>query len=361
MGRHRRCALAGALILLLVLGCAVSGCGGHGADEAKPGDSARAAFGYKLISKGREARDKVPRFAADGRSVVFSRGGVLYLASVVENTQISRLTPTGFSGLASRPDWSQATNQIAFTATEGGTATLWQIRPDGSYLKRLTKPKASVRDYYPAWNARGTELIFVRFVYSVKDGQSVDRLGALQRLILESGQVTPLTDPAAVQAGMPAVSPDGSKIAFAGQRNVGQPYSNEANRILILGDDGLRELDGQQGRTPDWSPDGKWIAFESNRDGDYAIYIARASVGGTVVRLTPDSIDAYHPDWSPNGKCIVFSAMRRAEIDADGRAPMYIAAMPVTSLIPLEGDTGREWEGHKEVRPDLQVCHGRGY
>ena len=72
---------------------------------------------------------------------------------------------------------------------------------------------------------------------------------------------------------------------------------------------------------PAVSPDGTKIAFASNRDGDYEIYVMKANTpeGPTNVprKLTnntntsnPDMKRDWNPDWSPNGKQIVFESSR---------------------------------------------------
>jgi TolB protein len=56
---------------------------------------------------------------------------------------------------------------------------------------------------------------------------------------------------------------------------------------------------------PAWSPDGRELAFMSNRDGNFDIYVMNAN-GGDVRRLTdPPGIDSV-PSWSPRGERIAF-------------------------------------------------------
>ena len=54
---------------------------------------------------------------------------------------------------------------------------------------------------------------------------------------------------------------------------------------------------------PAWSPDGKRIAFQSNRNGSYHIYVMDSD-GGNVVQLTNGDADDRHPAWSPDGKFV---------------------------------------------------------
>ena len=70
-------------------------------------------------------------------------------------------------------------------------------------------------------------------------------------------------------------------------------------------------LDPGQGRTPDYSPDGKRFTFESTRccaGGNYAIFIEDAS-GGVPRQITDCSLNGNHGVWSPDASTIAFSAV----------------------------------------------------
>ena len=62
-------------------------------------------------------------------------------------------------------------------------------------------------------------------------------------------------------------------------------------------------------RSPAWSPDGTQIAFMSNRDGNYEIYVMAAD-GSQPTRLTQHSADDWDPAWSPDGTQITFHSYR---------------------------------------------------
>ena len=62
-------------------------------------------------------------------------------------------------------------------------------------------------------------------------------------------------------------------------------------------------------RYPAWSPDGERIAFESDRDGNFEIYVMSAD-GKYKHNLTQNPGDDAAPSWSPDGKKILFHSNR---------------------------------------------------
>ena len=64
------------------------------------------------------------------------------------------------------------------------------------------------------------------------------------------------------------------------------------------------------------SPDGRWIAFQSNRDGDFEIYVANR-FGGQLKRLTDNTVWDRLPAWSPDGDWIIYSSDTRRDQTLD--------------------------------------------
>jgi dipeptidyl aminopeptidase/acylaminoacyl peptidase len=71
------------------------------------------------------------------------------------------------------------------------------------------------------------------------------------------------------------------------------------------------------------SPDGKWIAFLSDRDGWDHLYVMRAS-GGDAIQITKGRFEAWRPQWSPDGRRIAFDAN---EPDKYGDRHLYVATI----------------------------------
>jgi hypothetical protein len=102
----------------------------------------------------------------------------------------------------------------------------------------------------------------------------------------------------------PTWSPDGSKIAFASNRD-------GKWTLFVMEADGswltpLTRGTGSDDR-PAWSPDGARIAFESDRDGDFDIYLMNSD-GSDAVNLTDRPTYDRAPAWSPDGTRIVFES-----------------------------------------------------
>ncbi len=100
----------------------------------------------------------------------------------------------------------------------------------------------------------------------------------------------------------PAVSPDGSAIAFT--------YGGQLWRVPATGGDAVALTAGEHFTTsPVWSPDGGQIAFASKRQGNLDVFIMPAK-GGEITRLTQNSADDRPTAFSPDGTLIYFSSAR---------------------------------------------------
>jgi TolB protein len=100
---------------------------------------------------------------------------------------------------------------------------------------------------------------------------------------------------------------------------------------------------------PAWSPDGRKIAFTSDRDGNREIYVMNAD-GTGLTRLTNDDVDDENPSWSPDGNQIAFNRrvlghLQIFVMNADGSAPTRL-----TELSPAVANIGPSW-GRNPTNP----------
>ena len=195
-------------------------------------------------------------------------------------------------------DWSPDGRWIAYGANHEGNRDIWIKPAAGGDPLRITSDPA--HDRVPRWSPDGRKLLFA----SDRGGRwnlwTVAPFSGENSLI----RITKDED-AVISHALPAGwSPDGSEIVFTGSRG-----DYELWIVSATGGD-RRQLDthGLKGWDPDWSPDGRWIAFNAHREGGYAQLWAIPAAGGEVRRLTSLAQNSYNPSWSPDGRWIAFTA-----------------------------------------------------
>ncbi len=128
-----------------------------------------------------------------------------------------------------------------------------------------------------------------------------------QQLVLadRTGSFKPLNLPTAAYRSISA-APDGKRIALA----IDDGKQTDIFTYSLSGSQPLQRLtlDGDN-RFPVWSSDGRYIAFQSNRDGDLAVFRQLADGGATAERLTaPAASESHAPEsWSPDDRVLLFS------------------------------------------------------
>ena len=107
----------------------------------------------------------------------------------------------------------------------------------------------------------------------------------------------------------PQCSPDGRWIAYV-IAAVDVPGNRTDSDIWVVASDGSsspRQIttSPKHDRHPRWSPDGRWLLFESNRGGDFQLYTIRME-GGEARRVTNIGTEATQGVWSPDGRQVAF-------------------------------------------------------
>jgi Tol biopolymer transport system component len=222
--------------------------------------------------------------------------------------QLSRLTTDSQSDES--PRWSPDGSRIAFIrrnpllAAPIDAQTLFLMNADGSGAQSYYPGLLTVADtpYDPTWLGN-TTLIFRRGFGTPTN---------LVKRATTGGDFANLTTPETSIDSVPAVSPDGTKLAFV-------RGSGESGALFLANADGTGArsvIAGVAKSAPAFSPDGMKLAFVHLKDGNQEIYVASADGTGPV-RLTSNAAADFSPVWSPNGKKILFASAR------DGNNELY--------------------------------------
>lgn len=216
-----------------------------------------------------------PAYSPDGLKIVFTQWGFRgdysdIMIMDADGTNIQRLTFSGVSGLPDGTyngvEWSQDGTKLIFMFIEGTTGTPWPVRkfwictmdPDGTDLTVLGRgiwPKFVLGDTKILFN---TELPELKIAIMNADGTDIQ--------ILTSGPVD----------HSPDMARSSHRIVF-----IRAPVFGELGDLYIMDSDGSDQiplLDDGQNLEAYWSPDKTYIAYVSDKSGNYDIWKIKAPI-----------------------------------------------------------------------------------
>jgi len=317
----------------------------------------------------RETRDDIqPVWSPDGRRLAFVRasadsgqlapsdlngwyfeGGDIWTLDVASGA-MSRLVTAAFG-----PAWSPDGKRLAFDAAWAGPRRIWISDTAGLNPRQITSDSSeAVIHAGPRWSPDGRRLVFRRIEGTTSDLLTAD---------VASAATARLTQDAPAELD-PAWSPDGQWIYFSSDRgggmNVwrqrvgadGRPGALEQLSTGAGADvepapapDGHRLAFAVRGLNSDvwqlpvspttgaatgpptpvivttrvesrgaWSPDGRTIAFNSDRLGEMSIWLHDVASGADR-RLTSGPGGDYQPQWAPDGRTLAFFSARAGSLD----------------------------------------------
>lgn len=127
------------------------------------------------------------------------------------------------------------------------------------------------------------------------------------------------------------VSPDGKKVLYTVREAVMTEEKSEyINQIMLANSDGSNAIpltkNDKDNTNPQWSKDGKWIAFVSNRDGKNNVYVLSAA-GGEAEKITDSKTGVSNFEWSEDGNALAFlvadAASDKEEKNKKGKNDWY--------------------------------------
>jgi Tol biopolymer transport system component len=196
---------------------------------------------------------------------------------------------------------------------------IFVMNADGSNQMQITFNELD--DEAPAWSADGERIVFQRDFEPVQGEVDYD----LFTIKADGSRETKLTNSPGDDEVEPNWSPDGRRIAFVSDRD-GVIYTIRPDGS------GVRRLTFTENvfdYRPNWSPDGRMIAFQSSTgDGFPDIFTMPANGGDRTLLASSDSFDG-HPAWAPDGRQIAFASDRDGDPEvftmrADGSHPVNL-------------------------------------
>ncbi len=210
--------------------------------------------------------------------------------------------------------WSPAGDALALTAKSAGRDVLYVLDASNGRIRQRVDLGCEAL-YYPAWSPVADRIV----VAGVRNGRS-----DLYLVDLKSGEPRRLTDDTWDEKE-PCWTPDGRSIAFSSDRLAPVVLHPERNP-RGSGSYALYELDVESGaiaplfeswgvdHAPAWSGDGRRLAFISDRNGTPNIYVWQRG-DSTVTQLTDVAGGVASLSWSREGDRLVFSAFNRGGYD----------------------------------------------
>lgn len=256
------------------------------------------------------AQDAYPHVSRDGLVVFQSNrvGGWKLFVARLDGSGLRQLT--NGSGADVTPVWSPDGTQVVYASDRDGNEDVWIVGADGTGLRKLTNHPAS--DSHPSWSPDGRLIVFCS---TRGDGENDD----IYVIGVDGSGLRRLTDNGLHWDTFPSFSPDGGKILFRRLLRERSTEGTVANsEIMLMNADGTDVVnltrhpwfDGW----PSWSPDGRRIAFSSNRSDPYQIYVMNAD-GSGLMQVVDTPYTDIRPQWLPDGTGLVFNREREARIE----------------------------------------------
>jgi len=250
--------------------------------------------------------DEIERWMTSQRGIAATRiayirgSGKSAAIRIVDSDGAGEITvPTDENGIS--PAWHPSGTMLAYS-TYGDVASRIVLFDLGTANSRtLTTAPRNTQYITPNFTPDGTSILYAR---SGENGSDIFAVGL-------SGSDAPrrLTAGRGAENASPTSSPDGRRVVYVGN-GAGQP------ELYIMDADGtdarlLTEYDFSDKNyrsDPDWSPDGRLIAYQEKIGPNFQIRTIRAT-GGAPKQLTSEGANE-QPSWAPDSRHVVFTSTR---------------------------------------------------
>jgi Tol biopolymer transport system component len=287
-----------------------------------------------------------------------ARSGGL-LGAAVLTAIVASIAPSAQGVQRSQPSAApgQARHRVLFNRFQAPVMNIFIADQDGKNERELVP--ASTLNYSPSYSADGRWVVFT----GERDGQA-----DIFRVHPDGSGLERLTDdPAFDDQG--ALSPDGRTLAFVSTRGRG----TASLWTLDLASKKVINLTASESGNfrPSWSPDGKWIAFSSDRDArpgvfpgqwehlqSTGIYIV-APDGRNLRRITRKDGVSGSPSWSRDGTRVLFYETDEvgAYLAKSGNARTELVSIDVATGARVQYTASNETKLSPEFLPDGRISY----
>ena len=303
-----------AALLMMALALAPAAIAAAPADATTPGPDGRIAFkGYTDANRSTGAIFTIRSNGTGTRQITFPEAGTV----------------------DDQPDWSPDGSLVAFRRCAPDTVcAIYVVRRDGTHLRRLSAPCTAqgpdlettcADESDVAFMPDGRRVIFTSSTGRVRDFPDADSFVEHSDIVIRdlSGRhahTVLRSRPFSGDNVQMVVAPDGRRVAF---QRTNSPIAEPAGGIAVF----VMRVDGSHlrritpwaldaGDHPDWSPDGRWILFRSNAEGDFLdsqLYVVRpdGSALRQVTHVSPETT-LLSASFSPSGRRIGYASAGEA-------------------------------------------------
>jgi serine/threonine-protein kinase len=276
----------------------------------------------------------------------FHTGALVIAGSHGENRHVVPQTTSGDG--SSTPAWSPDdkvvafvlnNNQFLFGATIGNIApsSVWLVRGDGGNPVRITDD--THLNTSPVWVPDGTLL----FVSSLGGNRDI-YMQRVRSNLSADGEPVRLTT--GLNAHTISIDHSGKTIAYSVFNTSANIWSTPIPQGSVESPKLLPVTSGSQTiESFAVSPDEKWIAYDSNLNGNQDIFKIPIA-GGDAQQLTHNRADNFQPSWSPNGREIAFHSLEKGNrdiyvMDPNGGNLAPVVATPREELVAVWAPDGQ--------------------
>jgi eukaryotic-like serine/threonine-protein kinase len=200
--------------------------------------------------------------------------------------------PSAPGGGDFEPAWSPDGETIAFTSMRDGYMQIYTYRLDDHSIRRLVKTDTNKPARQPSWSPNGRQIVYAYKRVTTYELWQMSSLGSNEKQLFTSGDV--------LSNQYPVWSTDGNYILFSQRSQTDFTFPSLFSLKMGVDNSALKiDLRLLSVEDVDYSPGGRWIAFESGGDRGYHVLYSTPS-GAHQTRITEDvTFDDFDPAWRP--------------------------------------------------------------